>query len=101
MAYLLIRHRVKDFERWKTRFDEHAAARRASGAKQGRIYRNAENLNEVITLFAWEDLAQARRFAQSENLRAVMQEAGVIEQPDIYYLDDVETFTASGKEGTP
>ena len=94
MPYLLIRHKVKDYERWKRHFDEHAATRKASGSKKGRLYRNAANPNEVIALFEGDDLALARRFAQSENLRAVMQEAGVIEQPDIYVLDDVESLSA-------
>ena len=94
MPYLLIRHKVKDYERWKRHFDEHAATRKASGSKKGRLYRNATNPNEVIALFEWDDLALARRFAQSENLRAVMQEAGVIEQPEIYVLDDVESLSA-------
>lgn len=94
MPYLLIRHKVKDYERWKRHFDEHAATRQASGSTSGRLYRNAENPNEVIALFEWDDPASARRFSQSEDLRAVMQEAGVIERPDIYLLDAVESLPA-------
>ena len=94
MPYLLIRQKVKDYKRWKSHFDEHAPTRKASGSKKGRLYRNSENPNEVIALFEWEGLALARRFSQSENLRAVMQEAGVIEPPDVYVLDDVESLSA-------
>lgn len=94
MPYLLIRHKVKDYERWKRHFDEHAATRKAGGSKKGRLYRNAEIPNEVIALFEWDDLAQARRFSESEHLRAVMQEAGVTERPDIYVLDGVESLSA-------
>jgi heme-degrading monooxygenase HmoA len=94
MPYLLIRHRIKDFERWKRLFDEHAATREASGSKGGRLFRSPENCNEVVALFEWEDLDLAKRFALSENLRAVMQEAGVSELPDIFLLDDVESLSA-------
>ena len=94
MPYLLIRHKVKDYERWKPRFDEHAATRKASGSKSGRLFRSSENPNEIVALFEWDDLELAQRFSQSENLRAVMQEAGVSEQPDIYLLNDIEPLTA-------
>jgi len=43
MAYLLVRHKVKDYSKWKTVFDEHAATRKASGSKGGRPFRNADN----------------------------------------------------------
>jgi quinol monooxygenase YgiN len=94
VPYLLIRHTVKDFQRWKTHFDEHAATRKASGSKSGRLFRSSENPNEIVALFEWDDLAQVKKFSTSENLRAVMQEAGVSEYPDIYLLDDVESLPA-------
>ena len=94
MPFLLIRHKVKNYARWKPCFDEHAATRKASGSKSARLFRSAANPNEVIALFEWDSLELAERFSQSENLRAVMQESGVAEPPDIFLLDDVETFPA-------
>ena len=94
MPYLLIRHTVKDFGRWKACFDRHAETRRSIGSKGGRLLRSSTRPNEIVLLFEWEDLDLARRFSQSENLRAVMQEAGVNEQPDIFLLDDVEALPA-------
>jgi quinol monooxygenase YgiN len=94
MPFLLIRHRVKDYARWKPRFDEHAETRKASGSKSARLFRSAANPNEIVALFEWDNLELAQRFSQSENLRAVMQESGVAEPPDIFLLDDVETFPA-------
>jgi len=45
----------------------------------------------TVILIEWEDLEHARRFAQSEDLRETMERAGVAEQPDIYFLEEVET----------
>ncbi len=45
MAYLPVRHKVKDYSMWKTVFDEHAATRKASGSNGGR--RNTDNPNEA------------------------------------------------------
>ena len=44
-----------------------------------------------MILIEWEDLENARRFAQSEDLCETMQRAGVTDQPDIYFLEEVGT----------
>ena len=33
MPYLLIRHKVQDYSRWKPLFDQHGEARKAMGSK--------------------------------------------------------------------
>jgi quinol monooxygenase YgiN len=75
-------------------YDEHAATRKASGSKGAHLFRNADNLNEIVLLFEWDDLIKARKFAQSEDLIKTMQKAGVIEKPDIYFLDKLEQTPA-------
>ena len=91
MPYMLVRHKVEDYERWKPGFEEHVETRRESGSKGVRLFRNADDPNETVILLEWEDLADARRFAQSEDLRETMQRVGVADQPDIYFLEEVET----------
>ena len=68
-------------------FDDHQATRRESGGKGGFLFRNADDPNETVILLEWPDLEDARRFAQSEDLRETMQRAGVAEQPDIFFLE--------------
>ena len=91
MPHMLVRHKVEDFENWKPVFEEHGETRRESGSKGVRLFRNADAPNETVVLLEWEDLEDARRFAQSEDLRETMQRAGVADQPDIYFLEEVET----------
>jgi hypothetical protein len=38
----------------------------------------------------WDVLEKARQFAQSEDLREVLQRAGVVDHPTIYFLKDGE-----------
>lgn len=90
MQYVLIRHKVGDYAKWKVMFDEHGATRKASGSKGGRLFRNADDPNEVVVLFEWDDIEKARAFVQSEDLGQTMKRAGVLDKPDIYYLDEVE-----------
>jgi heme-degrading monooxygenase HmoA len=93
MPYLLVRHKVEDFSRWKPIFDEHGATRKAGGSRGGRLFRSVEDPQEVVILFEWDDLDKARQFAQSEDLRQAMQRAGVTDRPDVYFLEEVERPT--------
>ena len=91
MPYMLVRHKVEDYERWKPGFEEHGATRKESGSKGVRLFRNADDPNETVILLEWDDLENARQFAQSEDLRETMQRVGVADQPDIFFLEEVET----------
>jgi hypothetical protein len=50
------------------------------------LLRNSDDPNEVVLLFETQDLQRARDFAASSDLREKMQEAGVVDKPDIYFL---------------
>ena len=91
MTYMLVRHKVENYENWKPVFEEHGSTRRESGSKGVRLFRNAEAPNETVILLEWDDLEKARRFAQSEDLRETMERAGVADEPDIYFLEEVDT----------
>ncbi len=89
MAYILIRHNVADYAKWKPVFDENAAARKAGGSKGGHLFRSADNPNEVVVLLEWDSIEKARQFTQSNELREAMQNAGVTGRPDLFFLDEV------------
>jgi len=87
MAFLLIRHRVKDFKAWKTGYDAHQSKRTEAGLTEKYLLRGAEDANEVVLLFEAQDINRAKVFASSADLREKMQEVGVIDKPDIYFLN--------------
>ena len=86
MAYLLIRHKVADFTKWKPMYEAHQSARTAAGLKDRLILRGLDNPNEVVILFELGDVAKARAFASSPSLKAAMEKAGVVDQPEIHFL---------------
>jgi hypothetical protein len=51
------------------------------------LLHNVEDATEVVLLFEVENLGRAREFVRSEDLRHAMARAGVVDQPDIYFLD--------------
>lgn len=91
MIHTIVRCKVKDYDKWKPFFDEHSATRKAAGEKGGRLFHNVDDSSEVIIYLRWETMENARKFFESEDLKNVMQEAGVIEK-DIYFLEEVESL---------
>jgi heme-degrading monooxygenase HmoA len=89
MPYVLVRHKVQDYAKWKPVFDEHGVARKASGSKGGQLFRNADDPNDLAILLEWDDVKKARQFVQSEELKQAMQRAGVSGPPEILFLDEL------------
>ena len=84
--YLLIRHKVSDFAKWKPVYDGHLSARQKAGLKEEHLFRNADGPNEVLLLFSVEDFDKAKAFIASDDVRQTMERAGVSDKPDIYFL---------------
>ena len=85
--YMLIRHKVRDFSEWKPGYDAHLPKRAEAGLTETYLLRGADDPNEVVLLFAVQDLNRAKAFSESEDLRETMQKLGVLDKPDIYFLN--------------
>jgi heme-degrading monooxygenase HmoA len=91
MVYIQVQHKVEDYNRWKAAFDAHASAREAGGSTgTNYILRNVDNPNELVVVLEWDDLDRARQFAQSQELREAMQNAGVTGPPEVLFLKSTE-----------
>src|SRR5262249_27077482 len=86
-SYMLIRHKVRDFSEWKRGYDAHLPKRVEAGLTEKHLLRGAQEPNEVILLFEAKDLNRAKTFAESADLRETMQRVGVVDKPDIYFLN--------------
>ncbi|HVZ38847.1 MAG TPA: antibiotic biosynthesis monooxygenase [Candidatus Kapabacteria bacterium] len=93
MPYILVRHTVEDFDKWKTIFDEDAPNRQAGGSLGGQLMQTAGNPNEVTVLLKWESLEKAQAFAQSDTLREAMSRAGVVGKPEVSFIEGAESLT--------
>jgi hypothetical protein len=88
ITYVLVRHKVQDFAEWKQAYETHLPKRAEAGLTEAYLFRCTDNPNEVIILFEAKDLARAKAFADSQDLREAMMKAGVVDKPDIYFLND-------------
>jgi hypothetical protein len=88
MAHLFVRHKVKDYPAWKKVFDGFIGTRRSGGEKNYQIFHPDNEANNVLALFEWDNIENAKKFAHSSELKEAMGNAGVVEQPEIYFLEE-------------
>ena len=68
---------------------EAAFRRTCSGSRgltDGRVYQTVDDPNDVVILLDMADVGKAKAFANSEDLKAAMQRAGVIDAPTLHLL---------------
>jgi quinol monooxygenase YgiN len=94
MPYLIIRHKVEDYDRWKPVFDDHGPTRAEFGSTGYQLLRSADNPNELVMIFEVQDIDRVKELVFSDDLREKMQNAGVADQPDFYFLDEIERGSA-------
>ena len=89
--FLLERHKVQDYDKWKAVFEEDTDNRAASGSRGAQIFRNADDPMELVVLFEWESLEMARERVGSEALSQKFEEAGVaegVERTEFCFLEE-------------
>lgn len=89
MGMLVIHHRVKDFATWKPAYDRHASKRKAAGLTRDHVLQSVDDPNDVTIVMDFADLAKAKAFGASGDLKTVMKAAGVIGKPEILILKKV------------
>ncbi len=94
-SILLVRHKVADYAKWLPLYEAHDSVRLASGIHKYLIARGTEDSNMIMVAQGMDDVAKAKAFAASPDLKDVMKKAGVISDPMIDYLDVVTSDTTS------
>jgi hypothetical protein len=64
--------------------------RRRNGLKVLKVQRNVDRPLEIIIVLEAEDLAVAREFAESNELRMAMIRAGVAGRPEVWFAEDAD-----------
>jgi antibiotic biosynthesis monooxygenase (ABM) superfamily enzyme len=88
MAYMFVRHSFRDYDAWKSVFDSVGDLRKRNGEQSYQILRQDNGSDELVALFRWDNLDNARKYAASPELKAAMERAGVIGKPEILFLEE-------------
>jgi len=84
---MLIRHKVKDYLKWKQFFDISLPVRKMSGEKSCRIFRNTDDPDDLTILFEWKDVDTALK-----KWRKAIESKGIYVFKEAFHLDDISGF---------
>jgi hypothetical protein len=88
MAHILIHHKIEDYSKWKPAFDDHANYRAENGSMGGKVFRNADDQNDLFILLEINSIENAKKFVSSADTKEAMKKAGVVGMPSIYFVEE-------------
>lgn len=89
MATLFVRHDVKDFGAWKAAYDAFDSERKTMGVTGHGVFQADGNPNEVTVFHEFDNMDAAKKFTGSARLKEVMEGAGVVGSPVIWFTNEV------------
>lgn len=90
MATLFVRHHVNDYSNWKSVYDKFASVRQTMGVTGASVHRDASDANTIIVTHQFKDLGSAQAFANSNDLKTAMADAGIAGPPEMWFTEDIE-----------
>jgi len=90
MVTVFIRHRVKNYPKWKKVFDAFLPNRQAGGEISYIVGHVSEKKKNLCLIFQWDSAINATKFLKSKDLKAAMKNSGVIEKPDVFIVEEKE-----------
>jgi hypothetical protein len=94
-SIMIVRHKVADYEKWKTGYDGHDSSRLANGLHNYVIARGTDDPNTVLIALRMDDVVKAKAFSASKDLKDRMTKLGVKGPPVIDYLEAVMNDTTA------
>jgi hypothetical protein len=84
MATLFVRHRVQDYAKWREAYEGVAPKQKQSGVLAEAVYQTEGDPTDVTVTHDFASLAEAKAFAESQDLRDAMATAGVLGAPTVW-----------------
>jgi len=77
---------------WKSSYysEVSVSARKAAGEKSYMLLTTADDPNKFVLLNEWEDADKMHEFIQSEALRELQADSGVVGRPEMFVFADME-----------
>jgi hypothetical protein len=82
---MTVNFKVKDFNAWRTSYSGHEKDRASAGITNGKVFRSADDPNDVLVLQDVADVSKARTWLGSSEMKTVLEKSGVIGSPTIRF----------------
>jgi hypothetical protein len=83
---MVAKHKVANFAKWKTSYDEHDSLRLANGIHSFVIGRGLDDSNMVLVVVKVDDMDKAKAFSKDPSLKEAMQKGGVKGTPAFSFV---------------
>jgi len=84
---LIMMHKVKDWDAWKKEFDSNKQVRIDNGLIDRALGYSKDDKQQAVIVFAVTDMAKAKAFLQSQDLKDRMEKAGVEGKPTSFFYN--------------
>jgi hypothetical protein len=91
-ARLMVKHKVKDWDAWKTVFDSDKQARTDAGLVDRGLGYSSDDNHMVSIVFAVTDRKKAEEFSKSKALKDKMTAGGVEGPPTFFYYNITQKY---------
>jgi hypothetical protein len=82
---VMIHLKVKDYATWRTSYNGHEKDRASASITNGKVFRSAENPNDLVILQDVADVSKARTWLGSNEMKSVTEKSGVVGSPSIRF----------------
>jgi hypothetical protein len=82
---MTVNFKVKDFNALRTSYSGHEKDRASAGITNGKVFRSADDPNDVLILQDVADVSKARTWLGSSEMKTVLEKSGVIGSPTIRF----------------
>lgn len=89
---VMVAHKVKDYDAWRKVFDEGKQLRKDNGLIDRIIVQDVDDKNSVVVFLAITDMAKAKAFMNSKDLKSTMEKAGVQGAPTVFMYNVVQRY---------
>ncbi len=97
-AAMIVGYQVADFDAWKAVFDDNEQRRIDHGFLGHHVNRAEGDPNSVALYLAVGDVDGAKAFVASDDLKSVMQKAGITSQPEFMWMTPVRESVVWDRE---
>jgi hypothetical protein len=82
---LTVHLKVKDFAAWRASYNGHEKDRVSAGITNSKVFRSADDQNDVVILADVADVSKARTWFGSSEAKTVMEKSGVVGSPKVQF----------------
>jgi hypothetical protein len=82
---MTVHFKVKDFNAWHTSYNGHEKDRVSAGITNSKVFRSADDPNDVLILQDAADVTKARTWLGSSEVKAALEKSGVVGSPNIRF----------------